>query len=144
MARRATGVPATGTAVAMLTWCVFAAATRQVVAFGTDPDAPTIVIHVEDRAHLSAFVSERARTETVRIFAAAGVRAIWVDGRAAAQDGVRGDRHITVVILDIAGTAKITATERLGPTVAGLAIRGGNRAYIFDPIVAYGARHRNR
>src|SRR5262245_26828340 len=52
-----------------------------------DSEPPTFVLHVDDRARMPGAVQERARAETLRVYQAAGVRAIWVDG---ANDALAG------------------------------------------------------
>jgi hypothetical protein len=111
----------------------------------TAPDPPTLVIHVEDRAHVLASQMAGAQKETIRIFAEAGVRAIWVEGVIAPRTGSDGVTHVTVVLLDARGTENMVAEDkRLGIGAGGQAFRGGSRAYIFYPRVAYVARLRNR
>ena len=43
-------------------------------------ERPTLIIYVDDRTHLGARERDTAEKEVVRIYAAAGVHAIWRDG----------------------------------------------------------------
>ena len=83
-----------------------------------------------------------AQAETVRIFAAVGVRAIWMDGMAANQ-GDTPLKHVTVVILPPRAERRLSR-QPIHRSVVGLAARGANRAYIFYGRLADMARLRNR
>ena len=107
----------------------------------SDSNPATIVINIDDRARMPSHTRRVAKAETVRIFAAAGVRAIWVDGLTDDQ----GDtlRHVAVVIL-AAGTERRISQQAVHPSVVGLAAKGGHRAYVFYARLAEMARLRDR
>ena len=100
----------------------------------------TIVINIDDHSRMPSAIRRFAQEETVRIFAAAGVRAIWIDGLAADQ----GDtllNHVVIVIL-AAGieVEQISSQRAIHPSVGGIAVTGADRAYIFYGRLAYKAR----
>jgi len=100
-------------------------------------DPRTIVVHVDDHARVAPAELAAAEVETTRIFAAAGVRATWehatVDPNARLDDVT----HLAVVIC-------ADTSEGLGPTVAGRAVRGTGRAYIYYSRVAFAAHQHAR
>jgi hypothetical protein len=107
-------------------------------------ERPTLVILVDDRTHLSARDRNTAEKEVMRIFAAAGVHAMWSDGFPLAKE-TRADTfaHVTVCILD-AWATDMTAGEPRGSTMMGRAVRAAGRAYIFYPRLESAARLRYR
>ena len=107
-------------------------------------ERPTLVIHVDDRTHLSARDRDTAEKEVMRIYAAAGVHAIWSDGFPPAKE-TRADTfaHVTVCILD-AWATDMTAGEPLGSTIIGRAAKAAGRAYVFYPRLESAARLRDR
>jgi hypothetical protein len=108
-------------------------------------ERPTLVIHVDDRTHLIARDREAAEQEVVRIYAAAGVHAVWRDGFALA-DQTRTDLfpYVSVRILDSWATERMTAGERRGSKIVGRAARATGRAYVFYPRLESAARFRDR
>src|SRR5262245_31455593 len=85
-----------------------------------DPDSGVLVLQVDDRARVPPEVKANARTETLRIFAAAGVRVIWVDGDAWAE-AIEGRTLLFVRILDQAATEWLAKKLQLAPEVGGQA-----------------------
>jgi len=89
----------------------------------------TIVLHVDNYAGIAAKDLARAEDEATRIYAAAGVRTVWVAGdEEAAAPGL----HVRVLLLcrDMA-TRKIR-TDRVAGGVLGQAARPTGRSYIFS------------
>ena len=103
---------------------------------------PTIVINIDDQYGKPSDTRRFAQAEAVRIFAAAKVRAIWVDGLAADNDDTLLP-HVVVAILAPRTERKLT-WRAIHRSVVGVAARGGNRAYIFYERLAYLARLRDR
>ena len=121
---------------------------KEAISAGANQDLterPTLVIHVDDRTHLSARDRDTAEQEVVRIYAAAGVDAIWRDAFPLA-DETRADvlAHVTVGILDAWATDRMTAGERRGSKIIGRAARAARRAYVFYPRLESAARLRDR
>jgi hypothetical protein len=151
---------AAGAAVGVLTWGAYgqerlAAQNRETrlprnetISAGASQgltERPTLVIHVDDRTHLSARDRDTAEKEVVRIYAAAGVHAVWRDGFPLA-DQARADplAHVTVGILDASATERMTTRERRGSKIIGRAARAAGRAYVFYPRIESAARLRDR
>jgi hypothetical protein len=107
-------------------------------------ERPTLVIHVDDRTHLRERDRDTAAKEVMRIYAAAGVQAMWSDGFPLAEE-TRADTftHVTVGILD-AWATDMTAGEPSGSRMMGRAARAAGRAYIFYPRLESAARLRHR
>jgi hypothetical protein len=106
-------------------------------------EPPTIVVHVEDMAGLRPHVMDSAEKELVRIYAMAGVRAVWPRTLPVTieTDGVPS---VTVRILDAAATERLLARSALDAKVLGAAVPGANRAYVFFPRVESVARFHDR
>lgn len=150
---------ATGAAVGVLTWGAYgqerlAAQSREarlprnerISAEASQglTERPTLVIHVDDRTHLSARDRDTAEKEIVRIYGAAGVQAIWRDGFPLAdQTRAEPHAHVTVGILDAWATERMTAGERRGSKIIGRAARAAGRAYVFYPRLESAARLRD-
>jgi hypothetical protein len=107
-------------------------------------EQPTLLIHVDDQTHLSARDRDTAKKEVVRIYAAAGVHAIWSDGFPLAEEPPADTfPRVSVAILD-AWAPDMTAGEPRDSTMMGRAARAAGRAYIFYPRLEYAARLRDR
>jgi len=112
----------------------FVAGARPATAEG---DPRTIVLHVDDHARLAPGELAAAAVETTRIFAAAGVRATWEHGTV---DPLARPDHVTHLAIVICGDT----SEGLGATVAGRAVLGTGRAYIYYSRVAVAAHQHAR
>ena len=103
------------------------------------------MIHVDDLTRLSARERDTAEKEVVRIYATAGVHAIWRDGLPLADETRAGTRaHVTVAILDARATERTTAGEPWDSKIIGRAARAAGRAYIFYPRLELAARFHGR
>jgi hypothetical protein len=112
----------------------FCAGARPATAEG---DPRTIVLHVDDHAHLAPAELAAAEVETTRIYAAAGVRATWENGTVDPHASLDNLMHLAVVVCG-------AAPEGLDPTVAGRAARGTGRVYIYYSRVAFAAHQHAR
>ena len=105
----------------------------------------TIVVYVEDRTGLRPDVTASAEKELVRIYAQAGVQAVWKNTvpvtAGTEKDGVP---NVTVVVLDAAASERFAARSGLHAEVLGTAVRGANRAYILFPRVTFVAHRYDR
>lgn len=128
-----------GAAAGVLLWTGIGQA--QAPAIISEP--PTLVVHVEDMARLRPHVKDSAEKELVRIYAMAGVRAVWPRTLPVTieEDGVPS---VTVRILDAAATERLLARSALDAKVLGAAVPGANRAYVFFPRVESVARFHDR
>ncbi|MGH2400139.1 MAG: hypothetical protein ACRDF6_09865 [bacterium] len=93
----------------------------------------TIVIHVDNYAGTSGPDRSRAEAEMTRIYARAGVRAIWATGED--QAGAPG-LHLRVQLLSSDMAMRKIAGEDLDDTVVGRSARDAGRAYIFTHRIA--------
>jgi hypothetical protein len=108
-------------------------------------ETPTIVVDVDDRTGLRPDVTQSAERELVRIYALAGVDAVWKNTvpvtAGTENDGVP---NLTVVVLDAVGTQLYMASRGFNTELLGAAVRGANRAYVFFPRVEFVARFYDR
>ena len=92
-------------------------------------ETPTIVVYVEDRTGLRPDVTESAEKELVRIYALAGVHAVWKNTvpvtAGTENDGVP---NVTVVVLDAAATERLAARSGPNAKLLGAAARGAMEA----------------
>jgi hypothetical protein len=127
----------TGAAAGVLMWTGIGQA--QVPAI--TGETPTIVVYVDDRLGLRPNVTESAENELARIYALAGVHAVWKNTlpvtAGTEEDGVP---NVTVLLLDAAATKRYVARSGHNAKVLGAAARGANRAYVFFPRVEFVAR----
>lgn len=112
----------------------FCAGARPAMAEGSPR---TLVLHVDDHAHLAAAELAAAEVETTRIFTAAGVRVTWEHGTVDPHARPADAMHLAVVICG-------DASEGLDSSVAGRAARGTGRAYIYYARVAFAAHQHAR
>ena len=109
-------------------------------------ETPTIVVSVEDRTGLRPDVTASAEKELVRIYALAGVHAVWKNP-VPVKTGTENDGvpSVTVVVLDAAATDRFVARSGPHARVLGTAARGANRAYVFfsrvESVARFYARH---
>jgi hypothetical protein len=127
--------------VAVLVAAAFATGARPAAAEG---EPSTIVLHVDDQAHLAPSELATAEAETTRIYAAAGVRATWQNGTVDPHAGHEGVTHLAVVICDDAGSEQKTGAEGVDSTVLGQTARGTGRAYIYHTRVDIAAHQHGR
>jgi hypothetical protein len=99
------------------------------------PERATIVLHVDDFANLLPGELDRAEKVARGIFAAAGVRTVWLHGR---EKGPRleGALHLKVLLLSRGMSEQKIAADGVGATVLGQAAKACGRAYIFSHRVA--------
>jgi hypothetical protein len=127
-----------GAAAGVLLWTGIGQA--QAPAIISEP--PAIVVHVEDMVGLRPHIMDSADKELVRIYAMAGVRAVWPNTLPVTiEDEVPS---VTVRILDAAATERLLARSALDAKVLGAAVPGANRAYVFFPRVESVARFHDR
>jgi hypothetical protein len=100
-------------------------------------DPRTIVLHVDNHAHLASAELAAAEVEASRIYSAAGVRATWENGTVDPHARLDDVTHLAVVICGV-------APEGLDLTVAGRAARGTGRVYIYHSRVAFAAHQHGR
>jgi hypothetical protein len=103
---------------------------RAATAAGT-PERATIVLHVDDFANLVGDDLNAAEAMAHRIFAAAGIRTVWVHGR---DKGPRidGALHVKVLVLSREMAEQKISADGVGPAVLGQAAKVCGRAYIFS------------
>jgi len=89
-------------------------------------DAPTVVLHVTDYAHVAGDELHEAQTLAAEVYAHIGVQLVWADGWAAGAVA-DGARHLDVVIL----TPEMTKQRSAPSGVFGQAGREQRRAYIY-------------
>jgi hypothetical protein len=119
----------------------FSAGARPAAAQG---DLKTVILHVDDHAHLAPSELVTAEAETTRIYAAAGIRATWENGTVDPHARLDDVTHLAVVICGAAGSEQKAASEGLDSTVVGQAARGTGRAYIYYSRVAFAAHRHAR
>ena len=95
------------------------------------PERATIVLHVDDFANLLGTDLNAAEAVAGRIFAAAGIRTVWVHGR---DKGPRigGALHVKVLVLSREMAEQKISADDVGPAVLGQAAKVCGRAYIFS------------
>lgn len=100
------------------------------LAAAADTQRRTLVLHVDDYAGLSPSTLAEAYREAARIYNAAGVQTIWVEGsnRGSAADGAL---HVKVLILDEQMSQRKIAADHVPDGVLGQAARITGRAYVF-------------
>jgi hypothetical protein len=108
---------------------IFLVLTAGRAASGADA-SPAIAVHLTDYAHLHRSELRHAQEEVTRIYAAAGVRVVWV--RPNDPLGMTGINDLRVVILDKEMTKRKVASDQVPPTVLGQALPAARRAYIFS------------
>jgi hypothetical protein len=113
-----------------------AAAAASAAAVGTPA---TVVLHVDDLAHIAPIERATAESAATRIYAASGVRTIWTEGTVDPRAALDGMRHVAVVILG-AARRDPSSIEDLDPSVLGKAARGAGRVYIHHPRVVFTAQ----
>ena len=97
-------------------------------AFAAQDGEPTIILHVVNYAGIAPEDLARAEDEGTRIYAAAGVRTVWVaEGETAAVPGL----HLRVILLRRDMARRMIRAARVANGVLGLAARPTGRAYIF-------------
>jgi hypothetical protein len=95
------------------------------------PERATIVLHVDDFANLLPRHLGDAEKVARQIFAAAGIRTVWVYGKEMAPR-IEAALHLKVLVLSREmGEAKIAA-DGVGTNVLGQAAKACGRAYIFS------------
>ena len=112
----------------------FSAGARPATAEG---DPRTLVLHVDDHAHLAPAELAAAEVETTRIYATAGVRVTWEHGTVDPHARLDDVTHLAVMICG-------DASDGLDSSVAGRAARGTGRAYIYYSRVAFAAQRHAR
>ena len=118
---------ATATVAAMVTILTAGSALR--IDAASNPEL-VVVVHVTDYAHISSRELAAAERVAARVYAAAGVRAIWTDG---AERTPQPDRafHIDVSLLSRDMVVQKCQTEGIEEGVFGRAASATKRAYIF-------------
>ena len=124
-----------GLIVMMAVWTA-GTATRSDAA--SAPDS-VVVLHVTNSAHVSAGDLAEAERVATRVYAEAGVRAVWTEGTAwhAQPDGAF---HADVLLLSKEMVTLKSQVDGLDEHVFGSALPPIRRAYIFDNRIADHAR----
>ena len=94
-------------------------------------DTMALVLHVDNYARIPSAHLARAEEVVTRIYAAAGVRTVWVNGDDDAAEREPGARHLRVLLLCADMTGRKTTRNRVPDNVLGQAANGSGRAYIF-------------
>lgn len=94
-------------------------------------DTMALVLHVDNYARIPSDHLTRAEEVVTRIYAAAGVRTVWVNGDDDAAEREGGARHVRVLLLCADMTGRKTTLDRVPDNVLGQAANGSGRAYIF-------------
>ncbi len=102
----------------------------------------TIVLHVDNFASLLPDDLNTAQTIVRRIFAGAGVRAVWADARDKVQ--IEGALNLRVLLLSREMGERKIETDGVQANVLGQASRGTGRAYIFTHRVTRLAQRHER
>ena len=103
--------------------------------------APTIVLHVTNKAGVSGADFAAAQAETYRVFDAIGVRTVWRDA-AAESDRESSALHLSIALLS-PEIVRRRASEGIGDDVLGTASKAAGWAYILcERITALAARTR--
>jgi hypothetical protein len=95
------------------------------------PERATIVLHVDDFTSLLPAVLNTAEEVTRGVFARAGVRIVWLNGREK-QPGLESALHLRVLLLSRAMAEQKIAADAVGDGVVGQAAKACGRAYIFS------------
>jgi len=113
-------------------------------------DAAPLVLHVDNYARVPPEHLEQSRLEVTRIFKAAGIETIWVEGDGQAgpasrkEDSLRAAVHLRVLLLCQEMAERKIAREAISDNVLGRAARPTGRAYILTHRVADFAARRRR
>lgn len=115
-------------------------------------DEPTaVILYVDNYARVPPTLLARAQTEATRIYAAAGVQTMWIDGdhgavpsafsvQAASRAGMP---HLRVLLLCREKSERKISLDHVPPNVLGQAAHAAGRAYIFiGRVMEQGSRHR--
>jgi hypothetical protein len=98
-----------------------------------EQETPIVVVHVENHAQVSGRVLREAEWVVDRIYAAAGIRIVWVDGGAEAEPLSASLRHLRVLLLSEEMTDSLARTEKVAENVMGQAEHPVGRAYVLYP-----------
>jgi hypothetical protein len=98
---------------------------------------------VDNFASLPSETLNLTEKAVAAIFADAGVRVVWIDGRERPPRR-DGERRLKVLLLSREMSERKIAADGVGPTVLGQAARTPGRAYIFTPRVEDLARRYER
>ena len=110
------------------------------MAEAADHESGAVVLHVTNRAGIGSADLAVAEAEADRVFAAVGVRTVWRDAAAPAEDRESSALHLSIVLLSPEMVQR-RASEGVGDDVLGTANRAAGWAYIFsERITALAAR----
>ena len=98
-------------------------------------EGPTILLRVVNEANLSPELLLGGEEYATRIFAAIGVRIIWVNDDSA-EDQLPDALHLRLLLLSRKTADERFANERMAEAVVGQAYRDARRAYIFTDRIA--------
>ena len=104
------------------------------------PVKATLVLHVDNLANLPSETLTRTQTLVTAIFAEAGVRMVWIDGRERPPQR-EGERHLKVLLLSREMSEQKITAEGVSANVLARAARVAGRAYIFTHRVEDLATH---
>ena len=102
-------------------------------AFAAEDRQVTIVLHVENYAHLPPSDRLPAEAEVTRIYATAGIRTVWATGNEHAD---APGLHVRVILFSHDIAMRELLAEPVPDSVLGLAAREAGRAYIFTRRIA--------
>lgn len=88
------------------------------------------VVHVQNDAGVPATVLSKAEEVAFKIYAAARVPTIWIDGLTSLVDS-NAALHLTVILLSRQAEHRMTSDAHVGFDVLGMAKRSASRAYVF-------------
>ena len=135
-----TGRKATVALVAALTLTVVGRASADdKLSAAADEREATVVLHVANYAGLSRDVLDDAGARVASVYAAIGVRTVWMDAEET-TDLQDGRLHLTILLLSRDMAEKKISAERIGDGVLGQAHLPSARAHIFCDRIAAGAR----
>jgi hypothetical protein len=100
-------------------------------ALAADTPIATLVLHVHNYAQVSDRVLSDAENVASRIYAAAGVRTVWVSGEIPTASADPSVAYLRVEVLNRERAEKEIAVEQIGDNVLGRAAAPAKRAYIF-------------
>jgi hypothetical protein len=97
-------------------------------AVAAEDDLVALVLHVDNYARIPSAHLARAEAVVTRIYAASGVRVVWVNGDAPAETA---PGHLRVLLLCADMSAHKVRLDNVPDNVLGQAAKGAGRAHIF-------------
>jgi hypothetical protein len=128
------------------TMTVFMASTtlRAGPALAGQDDPTLLVLHVDNYARLPREALRHAEDEAGAIFAAAGIRPVWIHEDEPDTHGTEHARHLRVLLLCPVMTKQKVLSDRVERDVLGQAGNGSGRAYVFTQRIINAALEKGR